>query len=167
MLLTMCRIPFIYKDDEQVDEIIDFVQSKSSTSKMIIMDLAEARPLVTGLTRGTKWIDNSTCSRTSGRVRIAAKHGNTRTKLGTSKRNHVLSDMDGNLLALVMMSVHQDPLNEIIAVLITSNIDEGNAWAVWMSSCDNSKVSIQKLWSTNLETLLNHFGSELIHTVVV
>lgn len=137
MLLTMCRIPFIYKDDEEVDGITDFVQSKSSTSKMVIMDLAEACPLAAGLARGAKWIDNRTCSGTSGRVWIAAEHSNTRSELGTTERDHVLSNMDGDLLTLVMMSVHQNPLNEIIAVLITSNVDQRNAGTIRMSSCYN------------------------------
>lgn len=68
-------------------------------------------------------VDDSTLTRSCGCGGVATEHGDTRAKLGASKRNHVLANMDGDLLSLLLMSVHEDPLNEIVAVLITSNVD--------------------------------------------
>ena len=78
---------------------------------------AKATP-ASRLTRSTKWIDDDTRSRTSNRGRVAAKHGNPGSKLGATQRDHMLANVDGDLLSLVMVGVHQDPLNQVVAVLI-------------------------------------------------
>lgn len=79
----------------------------------------------------------------------------------------MLADMDGNLLSLMVMSIHQDPLDQIIAILVACDVDQRDAWTVWVSSGDDSEVSIQELWPTNLETLLHHFRGELVNAIVV
>jgi hypothetical protein len=79
----------------------------------------------------------------------------------------VLADVDSNLLSLVSMSVHQDPLDEIIAILVASDVDERNARTIWTSSGDDTQVLIQELMTANLETFLNNLGGELIDAVVV
>lgn len=79
----------------------------------------------------------------------------------------MLANVNGDLLALVMMSIHQDPLNQIVAILIASNVDERNTRSIWTLSSDDSQVAIQELESTNLETLLDNLGSKLINAVVV
>ncbi len=132
-----------------------------------VPDLAEARPLVAWLTRSAKGVDNSTWTRTSDLTGVAAEHRNSGAKLGTTKRDHVLADMDRNLLSLMVVGVHQDPLDEVVAVLIASNVNKWNAWTIRMSSGDDSEVAIQKLRTTNLEALLNNLGSKLINAVAV
>ena|ERR1700753_2030754 len=119
-------------------------------------DLAEARPLVAWLTRCTKGIDNGTRTGTRDLVGIAAKHGNARSELGATEGDHVLADVDGNLLSLMVMSVHQDPLDEVVAILVASNVDEWNAWTIWVSSGDNSEVAVQEFRPSDLEALLNN-----------
>jgi hypothetical protein len=79
----------------------------------------------------------------------------------------VLANMDSNLLALMNVSIHQNPLNEIVAVLISSNIDERNARTIRPSSSDDSKIAIQEVQSANLEALLNNLGGKLIDAVVI
>lgn len=44
-------------------------------------------------------------------------------------------------------------------------IDERNARAVWTPLAHAVEITLEEVGSANLETLLNHFGSELIHAV--
>ena len=61
--------------------------------------------------RSTKRIDDDTGSRTSHRRRVAAKHRHTRPEFGATQRDHVLADMNGDLLSLMMVGVYQYPLD--------------------------------------------------------
>ena len=79
----------------------------------------------------------------------------------------MLANVNSNLLTLVVVSVHQYPLDQIVAVLVSSNVDERDAGTVWSSRGDDTKVAIQKLQAANLQTLLNNFGSKLIDAVIV
>lgn len=63
------------------------------------------------LARSTKWINDDTRSRTSHSRRVAAKHCHTTSESGATQRDHVLADMNGDLLSLVMVGVHQYPLD--------------------------------------------------------
>lgn len=72
--------------------------------------------------------------------RVATEHCDTGAKLGAAKRDHVLSDrlsvkiphskqgtikpipnMTGNQLTLVRRGVHEDPLDQVVAILISGN----------------------------------------------
>lgn len=75
--------------------------------------------------------------------------------------------MNSNLFSLLLVCVHEDPLNEIVAILITSNVNERDTWSIWMSSGDDIEVTIKKLDATNLETLLDNFRSILVDTVAI
>lgn len=79
----------------------------------------------------------------------------------------MLSDMDGNLFSLMVMSIHENPLYEIVAVLIASDVYEGYARTVGMSCSNDTKVPVEKLNSTDLEAFLNDLGSKLIDAVVI
>lgn len=94
-----------------------------------------------------------------------------------------LPNMAGNLLTLVVMSVHEDPLDQIVPVLVTRDyhvlatpkrglsgiltVDEWNAWTVWMSCRDDCKISLHEFSPTNLETFLHNLGSKLVDAVAV
>jgi hypothetical protein len=124
-------------------------------------------PSVARLTRSSIGVDNGGRSRACNRVRVATEHGHTRTKFGTSKGNHVLADVNSNLLALVGMSVHQDPLDQIVAILIASDVDERDAGTIRASSRDDSEVAIHEVETANLETFLNHLRGELVDAVII
>lgn len=79
----------------------------------------------------------------------------------------MFADVDGHLLALVMVSVHQNPLDQVVAVLITRDVDEWDAKSVWVGIGDDSKIAIQKVDTTNLQTLFNNLGGKLINAVAV
>ena len=112
-------------------------------------------------------VDYSTWTWTGGLGWVAAEHGNTRAELGTTQGDHMLADVAGNLLALVVMSVHEDPLDEIVAVLVASDVDERDAWTIWVGGTNDTKVAVKELNTANLEALLNDFGSELVDAVAV
>lgn len=105
-------------------------------------------------------------SRTCGESWVGAEHTNTRTKLGATERHHVLADVAGNNLSVLWVGVCQDVLNQIVPVLVASNVDEWNAWAIWATFADTVQVAAEELHSTDLETLLNYLGSELIHAIL-
>jgi hypothetical protein len=71
----------------------------------------------------------SSKSRTNARARagldrrIGAEHTNTRTKLGATERYHMLANMLGNYLAVLRVGVRENVLDEVVAILITRNVD--------------------------------------------
>jgi len=79
----------------------------------------------------------------------------------------MLADVACNLLTLMMMSVHQNPLDQIVAVLITRDVDEWDARTIWMCSGDDSKIAFKKLDASNLQAFLDNLGGELIYAVTV
>jgi len=56
--------------------------------------------------------------------RVAAEHGDARAVLGTTERDHVLTDVAANELAMLSTTVGQDILDKIVAELITSDFDK-------------------------------------------
>lgn len=78
----------------------------------------------------------------------------------------MLADMGCNDLAVVGIGVGEDVLNEIIAILVASNIDERNTGTISSAFTDAVKISAQKLWASNLETLLDHLRGKLVHTIL-
>ena len=79
----------------------------------------------------------------------------------------MLTNVDSNLLSLVMMSVHQDPLNEVVAILVARYVDQRDAGTIRMSGCDDSQIALEKLDTTNLQAFLDNFGGKLIDAVAV
>jgi hypothetical protein len=79
----------------------------------------------------------------------------------------VLADVNRDLLTLVVVGIHQDPLNQVVAVLIPGNVDEWDARTIWMRSGNDAEVTFKELHATDLEALFDNFGSELIDTVAV
>lgn len=79
----------------------------------------------------------------------------------------MLANVDGDLLALLLVSVHQYPLNEVVAILVTSNVDEWNSRSVRVRSRDDSEISIEKFNTANLEAFLDDLRGVLIDAVAV
>ena len=79
----------------------------------------------------------------------------------------MLANVNSDLLPLVMMGVHQDPLNQIVAILIPRNVNERNTRTVRMCSGNNAKIALKELHTTNLQTLFDNFGGKLIDAVAV
>lgn len=79
----------------------------------------------------------------------------------------MFADVDGDLFSLVMMSIHQNPLNQIVAVLVSRDVNEWYTRTIRMSGGDNSEISLQEFNSANLQTFFDNLRGELIYAVAV
>lgn len=78
----------------------------------------------------------------------------------------MLPDVSGNDLAMLRIRVSENVLDEVIAVLVAGNVDEGNSGAVHTPLTNSIKVAAEKLGATDLEALLDNLGSKLIHRIL-
>lgn len=97
---------------------------------------------------------------------VGAQHSDTRSKLGSSERDHVLSNMGSNHLTMLRRSVVKNPLNKVISVLVAGNVNQRNAGAVAASLANSIKISTEKLGTTNLEALLHNLGGKLVSAIL-
>lgn len=97
---------------------------------------------------------------------IGAEHPDTRPELGAAEGHHVLSNMSSHNLPMLRVGVRQDVLDQVVAVLVTGDVDERDAWTVNPALTDAVEVAAEKLRSANLQTLLHYFGGKLIHAVL-
>jgi hypothetical protein len=113
-----------------------------------------------------------TNSRTNTRTRagldsrVGAEHANSRAKFGSTERNHVLSDVLSNNLTMLRVGVRENVLDEIVAVLITGDVDQWNARTVETTLTDAIKIAAEEVDTTYLEALLNNLGSKLVHAIL-
>lgn len=104
-------------------------------------------------------------SGSSGAGWVGTKHADPRTELGASQRDHVLSNMGSDHVAMLGASVGQDVLDQVVAILVAGNVDERDARPVRAALADSIQVSTEELRSANLQALLDHFGGKLICAV--
>jgi DNA-binding transcriptional regulator YdaS (Cro superfamily) len=102
----------------------------------------------------------------SGDGMVGAQHADTGAELGSTKRDHVLADVGRHDLAVLRVGMSEDVLNQVVAVLITGNVDERDARAINTALTDAVQVTAEKLRPTNLEALFNDLGGKLIHAVL-
>ncbi|CAF3511994.1 unnamed protein product [Fusarium graminearum] len=76
---------------------------------------------------------------------VGAEHADTRTKLGTSQGDHVLSDVSGNNLAMLRRGVVENPLDEVVAILITRDVDEWDACTIATTLTDSVQVAAEEV----------------------
>jgi len=78
----------------------------------------------------------------------------------------MLSDVLSNNLTVLWVGVSENVLDEIIAVLVTGDIDQWDARTIETTLTDTVKVAAEEVNTTNLEALLNNLGSKLVHAVL-
>jgi hypothetical protein len=105
-------------------------------------------------------------TRTSGDGMVGAEHANSGTELRSSERHHVLADMCSHNLPVLWVSVGEDVLDEIVAILIAGNVNKWDTWAIDTTFADSIEVASEKLRSAYLETLLDDLRGELVHAVL-
>jgi hypothetical protein len=103
---------------------------------------------------------------TGSQGRVSAEHGNTRSVLGASERDHVLADVGCNELAVVAAAVGEDVLDEVVSELISSDVDQGHARALRAAFADTLKVTVEELVAADFKALLDDLGSILVHAVL-
>ncbi len=77
----------------------------------------------------------------------------------------MLPNMAGDDLPMLRIGVSEDVLDEIIAVLITGNVNKGNTRTVKTTFAHTIQVTTQELNATYLQALLDHFRCKLVHAV--
>ena len=97
---------------------------------------------------------------------VGAEHADTGAELGAAERDHVLPNVRCDNVAVLRSRVGENVLNEIIAVLVTGDVDERNARSVDSALADTVKVATKKLRATNLQALLNNLGGKLVHAIL-
>jgi hypothetical protein len=97
---------------------------------------------------------------------VGAEHSDAGSKLGASERHHVLSDVGSDSLSVLRSSVVENPLDQVVAILIAGNVNEWDSSSISSTLTNTIQVSAQEITAPNLETLLHHFGSELIGAVL-
>lgn len=78
----------------------------------------------------------------------------------------MLANVGSNNLTVLRIRVCEDVLDEVVAVLVAGNVDEGNPGPVHPSLTNSIKIAAEELGATNLETLLDNLGSKLIHGIL-
>ncbi len=102
---------------------------------------------------------------TCGEGGIGAEHGHAGAVLGAAERHHVLANVRSDHLAALRVCVGEDVLDEVVAKLIAGDVDKWHTWALGVSFADDVEVAVEEVGATNLKTLLNNLGGELIHAV--
>lgn len=74
--------------------------------------------------------------------------------------------MSGNDLAALWIGLGEDVLDEVVAELVTSNVNEWHTRALWARFAHAVEVAVEEVVATNLQTLLDNLGGELIHAVL-
>jgi hypothetical protein len=67
----------------------------------------------------------------------------------------MLSDVLGNNLTMLGIGVRENVLDQIVAILVTGDIDQWNARTVETTLTDTIKVTTKEVNTTDLEALLN------------
>lgn len=96
---------------------------------------------------------------------VGAQHAYTGAKLGAAKRDHVLSYVSGNYLPVLRRGVVENPLNQIVAVLVAGNVNEGDPGAVSTTLTNSIEVTSKEISTTNLKTLLHNLRGKLVSAV--
>lgn len=138
------------------------------TDEAAVVVVLTATHLEAGLVRVATAVtaESSWRTRASSDSWVAAKHGDAGAVLGATKRDHMLADVSGDNLATLRISVGEDVLDEVVAELVTSNVDERHARTIRTSLTHDVEVAIKEVRATDLEALLDHLGGELIHAVL-
>jgi hypothetical protein len=118
-------------------------------------------------TRGRS-TDSGSNARSRSRLNswIGAKHTNAGAEFGSTERDHVLSDVLRNNLAMLRVGVRQDVLNEVVSILVAGYVDQWNTRSVKTTLTNTVKIAAKEVDTSNFETLLDNLGSELIHAIL-
>ena len=78
----------------------------------------------------------------------------------------MLANMCRHNLSMLWVGVGKDVLDEVVAILITGNIDQRNTRTINAALTDSIKISTKELRTTNLQAFLDYLRSKLIHRVL-
>lgn len=78
----------------------------------------------------------------------------------------MLPNMSCDDFSVLGRSIVENPLDEVVSVLIARNVDERDASSVAATLANSIKIASEKLGTANLETLFDDLGGKLIGTVL-
>jgi hypothetical protein len=78
----------------------------------------------------------------------------------------VLSDVLSNNLTMLRVGMRENVLDEIVAVLVTGDVNQWDARTIKATFTDAVKVAAEEVNTTNLKALLNNLRGKLIHAVL-
>jgi hypothetical protein len=78
----------------------------------------------------------------------------------------MFANMCSDYLAVLGVCMGQNPLDEVVAILVAGNIDEGNSRTVHSTFADAVEIAAQELSSSDLKALFYYFRGVLIHAVL-
>lgn len=78
----------------------------------------------------------------------------------------MLPNVGSNDFAVLRRGVVEDPLDEIVSILIASNVDQRNTGTITASLADSVKIAAQKFGTANLEALLDNLGGKLVSAIL-
>lgn len=78
----------------------------------------------------------------------------------------MLADVGSHNLTMLRVRMGEDILDQVVPILITGDVDEGDAGTTNAALADTVKVASEKLGTPNLEALLNYLGSKLVHAIL-
>lgn len=76
------------------------------------------------------------------------------------------ADMTGDSLFVVIARVGQNPLNQVVAVLVAGDVDEGEAGAAHAVVTNSIKIPSEELRASNLQAFLNYLRGILVRAVL-
>lgn len=88
---------------------------------------------------------------------VGAKHSNSGAKLGASKRHHVLSNVRRHHLPVLRSGVIQNPLDQVVAVLVASNVNQRNSSPVPAPFTHTIQVATEEIRATDFKALFHNF----------
>jgi hypothetical protein len=91
--------------------------------------------------------------------------GNALTISTPTERHHVLANMKGNLIPNSRRTILQEELNEIVAIDVGTDIDQGHTWTTRFLFRDLGDVGLEEFVATSFQCLFNDFGGELVGAV--
>jgi hypothetical protein len=97
---------------------------------------------------------------------VGAEHTDAGAKLGASEGDHVLSDVCRHHLSVLGGSIVENPLHQVVAILVAGNINQRDPGTITAALADTVEVAAQELGTPNLETLLHHLGGKLVSAVL-
>jgi hypothetical protein len=74
--------------------------------------------------------------------------------------------VSSNNFAVLRIALRQNPLDEVVAVLVAGDINQRNARSVNSAFADTIEIATQKITTSNLQEFLNYLGGILIRTVL-
>ena len=77
----------------------------------------------------------------------------------------MLSDVSGHNLSVLRRGIVEDPLDQIVSVLVAGYIDQRDASTIAAPLANSIEVTPKEIRTTNLQALLDNFGGKLVGAI--